>query len=345
MAFPYVKPQNTFTCAKNEYFINTRTVAWISQMSHARHLYESLEYSTYYIMFLLTLATLIYGVTSWWFIKKFRSYRNYVCLNAILANFFISSMLKITFYVSEHSSLNLNQGCWFSIITIYLLIYLATVKHHWLIVICHMFYVDIVKVFNEHTRKKYLKSGLFGWCVSLITTLVHFFVTSGFFINFDVNPSDVGFIIFILTLTVNCLLYFIIVYSLFRSSNTSGHTATNKWRRLAIATLIFILGDILLVSFHIISFINHVNTKPHVVRSKNLYLMRQVDFNHSQPRNVNSEIKMLYFLQILLYNLCPFLLNVYVVVVKSNRELWYEFYVNRFKRQSLKQKDHHIVMH
>lgn len=47
------------------------------------------------IIYALTIAAFIYGVTSWCLIKKFRNYRNFVFLNAILPNLLLFSFIFV----------------------------------------------------------------------------------------------------------------------------------------------------------------------------------------------------------------------------------------------------------
>lgn len=112
----------------------------------------------------VTLATLLYGLISWCVLPKFRNYRNYVFFNALLSNF-----LKImAYHFSGLLCLQLKTR-------FYLRRYFSTTNTYWLLVISHMFYIDIVKVFNGNTRRRFLKSSFLGWGVPLITLLFVFF--------------------------------------------------------------------------------------------------------------------------------------------------------------------------
>ena len=88
-----------------------------------------------YIVLVLTLSTLIYGITSWCILRKFRNYRNFVFLNAILSNFINDTSNKVIHF----------YFIWFGVETylFYGLIFLShcchTARAHWLLVISHLF--------------------------------------------------------------------------------------------------------------------------------------------------------------------------------------------------------------
>lgn len=112
---------------------------------------------------------------------------------------------------------------------------------------------------------------------------------------------------FTLPLITNFCFYIIIVYSLCRSFKTSAHTASTIWRRLYVATLIFILSDVILLSGCVLTM-----TFPHV---------------HA--------IGVPPFPRILTYNFNAFALPIFFVVVRSNREIWYNCFVNKSNQRSL----------
>ncbi|KAJ8721676.1 hypothetical protein PYW07_002451 [Mythimna separata] len=260
-----------------------------------------------YIMLVLMLAALIYGLTSCCILKKFRNYRNFVFLNAILTYFLLyclDIMLEeIEFLRTSGLFSNLPH-------------YLATAKNHWLLVISHMFYVDIVKVFNQNVRRRYLKSFMFGWGVPLITYLITIPVLHYYFKFVFTRGRYIHYIFWVIMLsdqiipvTVNCFLYIATGISLCRSFSTNTHTSTDIWRRLYIATLIFLLSDVAL-----------------------LYQLF-INMTYLYPGNI------VFFL--LLY-LNPLSLVVFLVAVRSNRKAWYDFYVKWINRR---QRGQDIIMH
>lgn len=240
---------------------------------------------TNFLELVLTILALIYGVTSWCFMKKFRSYRNFVNLNAILANFLLNLLATIANYDDDFGFKAPN---WLFELFSYPCLYFTTVRSFWLVVICHMFYVDFVKVFNDPVQKRFLKSSLFAWGIPLLITGMSTLIS-----------ADLIFMhVTKLVLSLNCILYIVIVYSLYRSFNTSDQTAANIWRRLYIATLIFILSDLIMF----------------------LYFIIVLPVFHSE---------IVLTLGVLLMRLNVIILDVFIVFVKSNRELWYQLYVNR----------------
>lgn len=271
-----------------------------------------------YTILTLTLVTFSIGVTSWRIIRKFRLYRNYVYLNAILTNF-----LQIIVNILIPYTMGSIKNAWFHRFFFCLNVYLSSVKSHWLLLICHLFYADFVKVFDVHIQRRYLKSTLFAWGVSFVTTTIFMFVLYYFLYyssDMTIVNRSVSLIVVltrgssILALTANCCLYILIVRSVCRNFNTSSHTASNTWRRLYISTLIFVLSDIMMLSEYVASFFRSINFTT-------AFLL----------------------LETLLPNFSAFVLSVFFVVVKSNRKIWREFFILKFKQRSssatLKNKD------
>lgn len=173
-----------------------------------------------------------------------------------------------------------------------------------------MFYVDIVKVFNGHIQKRYLKSTLFSWVFALATTL--FFTCLYEYLirypeigltfkkisnQFNIDLFQIFFgLSQILPLVVNFCFYIIIVCSLFRSYKASTNTATSTWHRLYIATLIFILSDVIML----------------------------IDFFMSLQHGFHSNTTLI-ILKTVMYYFNLLVLEIYLVVLKCNRELWYDY--------------------
>ncbi|KAJ8721674.1 hypothetical protein PYW07_002449 [Mythimna separata] len=260
-----------------------------------------------YIVLVLTLAALIYGLTSWFILKKFRNYRNFVFLNAILTFFLLSCL----FIIAKEIEFLRTSGLFYNLPH-----YLITARNHWLLIISHMFYVDIVKVFNQNVQRRYLKSCMFGWGVPLITYLITIPVLHYYFLFFFKRGRYMHYISWvilfsdqIIPVTVNCFLYIATGISLYRGFSTNTHTGTNIWRRLYIATLIFLLSDVAL-----------------------LYQLF-INMTYLYPVNI------VFFL---LVYLNPLSLVVFFVAVRSNRKAWYDFYVKWINRR---QRGQDIIMH
>ena len=192
----------------------------------------------------VSLAVLIYGITSWCLIRKFRQFKNYVFLNAILANFlriFMNSVIVPVFIDPSFSSFgHPTIACQ---VVIY---YIGSVQSYWLLVICCIFYVDIVKVFKGKTERRYLKSTIFAWGVPMLTTPFSIYLLPEL-----ASPEichTVRILIILLPIFVNVIIYVITVFSLFCCSAGSVGTATSNWRRFYIATLIFLFCDFIFLS-------------------------------------------------------------------------------------------------
>lgn len=278
------------------------------------------------VVIAVTLATLIYGVVSWCIMKKFRTYRNYVFLNAILSNF-----LYCVAVLWRKRILRSSDSIGWKVFSYFFLTYVSTAKCFWLVVINHMFYVDLVKVFDTHVQRRNLKSSIFGWGVSLITTAIYTYLRYYNYFRFPTDYMAQGNLLVrgtinliavyglqIIPLAVNCLMYLIIIFSLCRSFISSAHPPSYIWRHLYIATLIFVLSDILLLYDYFI---------------KNLlyYTMPLEDLR----------VQVATVLIKLFTKLSPLILDIFLIVLKSNRKLWYELYV---KRMNQRQRGRDIVM-
>lgn len=252
------------------------------------------------VLSVLSLVTLIVGVASWCIIKKFRNYRNFVFLNGLLSNFLLYSTLMRFCFVN--SSLTYAMY-WLSE-------YLETAKCHWLVVISHMFYVDIIKVFKRHYfQRRYLKSTLFGWGVPLIPIVVLAIINLYYYYIFDYiklmfSMGAMSVIMWaerVISLVMNLFFYFVIVFSLCRSLITRKQTLSNVLRRLYFASLVFILSDILLLCDYVVMLI---------ISSKS---------------NIDYIVTLLTYLILLVY-----------------RDIWYDFYVRKIRHRH---RNHNIFMH
>lgn len=214
----------------------------------------------------------------------------------IFANFLLYSALL--------SSTNLADTIILKLIALFLSLSQLYVRNYWSVLLCHI-YVDFVKVFNTHTiQRSYLKSFLFAWGMGVMSTSVLIF----FFILQTVTDISINFIeaaLYSLPLIVHFYFYFKIVYSLCRSF-TSAQTANNIGRRLYIATLIFLLSDIIMLpDFSLI--------KAHIPPESRIIL---------------------FLIKTLFLNLNANVVSVFYVIIKSNREIWFEFYTRKVNQRS-----------
>ena len=244
----------------------------------------------------LATLTLIYGATSWWVIKKFRNYQNFVFFNIILSNFLFVLIGVISYFVFSNRLISqyvaLQQ---FTIVNYFLFLYIGTVKIFWFIVMCHMFCVDIVKVFSGRIHRRYFKSVLFAWGLPFIISVFYMYTTSATF-RLNSNAGQLFVYSFVLPLILISLLYIITVCTLLSSSKTTSQIATSKWRRLYIATLIFILTYTLMFYSDVF--------KTFVPPTMQIFELFKLIID-------------------------PLLTYIYFVAVKRNRLLCYEFYVNK----------------
>lgn len=279
----------------------------------------SVRINIHFIILALTLATLIYGVTSWCTIKKFRNFKNYVYLNAILAN-----VLTILFYIIDHYIVHNVMFSdplsyiWFLMTELLFILYFKTVCKHWLVVIIYMCYVDFVGVFHMNFQRKNIKSSLFAWGAPFITTvtfmLVFYFEIIKTGLIFKITALNTLLIVLmpnvIFPLILNFLFYIRVLYLVCRSFNTSAHTANDSRRRLLIASLIFIFGNFIFLSDYV------------------------------EVLLIGEERKILSILELLVIYSSAIALDVVLVVVRRNRILWYEFYLNKTNVNS---RNHEVI--
>ena len=261
----------------------------------------------HYCHIALCLVTFIYGVTSWYLIRKFRNFNNYVYLSAILVNILRLTVLSLTLIHCENNITDFRQCLGFYGRAAF--IYLTTVYNYWLIVMCYMFYVDIVKVFDKNIGKKYLKSSLFAWAVPLLILIICGFILVIIEIV-QKGHDEVMFLLFVTICTYitsnllpsvfNLTLFIKVVYSLYFSKDTETSVVfkQDKTRRLSVATAMFILSNVFMFTF----------------------ILWDVFDLSIFVRGVTLSIQMI-------------ALAFFVPLVKSNRRLWYEFYKNRSSRR------------
>lgn len=112
-------------------------------------------------------------------------------------------------------------------------------------------------------------------------------------------------------LIVNFCFYLVIVYSLCRSYISNTHTGSYIWRRLYIATLIFILSDVIMLSDIVVNFV-----------------VKFFDLGLYYIPYIKNILVCLDHLNILV-------IDILIVVFKGNRTIWYEFYVKKIKQKKL----------
>ncbi|CAH0603060.1 unnamed protein product [Chrysodeixis includens] len=258
-----------------------------------------------YTVFIITVIVCLFGALSWIKIKKIRSLKNYVFLNTMFAT--VLNFFAIWFNAYKYLD-TLDKGDkLFYLITLYqfVIIYLRLVVSFWLLVLCCLFYVDIVNVFKVDITRRYLKSSLFAWGVPLIITFVSSALIPITLYNIDKNNGrpDVFLIINIVLIfiptVVNVGIYIKVLISLFKANDFSR--ATFEVRRVFTATLIFVLSGILFLLVPIFSLIEPSN-----------FVLAFVEYAQIVT------------------------LDIYFLIVKSNRTVWKEYYVNSIRNSNSK---------
>ena len=263
----------------------------------------------HYIQCIMTLITFVYGVTSWYLFRKFRTFNNYVYLSIIIVNVFRLIVGTVTLF---RTGLFIAKLVQYINLYFFVFMFLSAVHNYWLVVMCYMYYVDIVTIFKNEIKRKYLKSFLFAWgipfilliicvltyvCIDLADdsdkeTLVSKFVHVSVIICCNVLPA-----------IMNLILYIGLVCSLFPCNGTVNAIIPKKERRrenlsrLSIATTMFLLSNI----FVLMMFLWDLYNASNIVRTVSFCLQIAV-------------------------------LSLFIPLVKNNRVLWCEYYKNRLKR-------------
>ncbi|KAJ8707470.1 hypothetical protein PYW08_010722 [Mythimna loreyi] len=263
-----------------------------------------------WILFTLTLIAAIYGVISWCIIKKFRHFRNYVILSAIVANLLRFTVFQLSLALFTEKLVMTYPV--FTVIPAFLMMFCSLSFHCWLLVLCYIFYVDFVKVFNIDIRRRYLKSSLFAWGLPSVTAfiylaleLVMFVYNSKVIITYNMFRIFT-MIILLIPAIISFVIYIVVLNSLFRGKVPNENISSHKMRRFYIATLLFILSNIIVLT-----------AIPEILQVPIL----AIDIIGELGEYLNT-----------------IALNVYIIIVKSNRMIWREFLDKIFKRNTFERK-------
>ena len=260
----------------------------------------------HYIQLGITSATFMYGVTSWCLIKKFRTFNNYVYVNVIFVNFLRLIVVWLPFVNNAYT--NVFQK--YENLDVFVYVFLLTVFNYWLVVMCYMFYVDIVKVFHNYIKRRYLYSFLFAWgvpsTVTGINRLIIFFmqradVKEDFLQNFIEICNFITCSVF--PAMINLVLFIKLLYSLFPCSETIACTMPKKVRRKQKLSRLFTATAMFVVS--------------------NIFVLTML---------IWELLKVSVLTRILTTNVQILLLALFVPLLKSNRVYWHEYLKNLLKR-------------
>ena len=261
----------------------------------------------HFIQLGITLATFMYGVISWCLIKKFRTFNNYVYLNVVLVNLLRLIVVMLPLMYNVYIAVFLRHED----LHFFIYAFLFTVLNYWLIVMCYMFYVDIVKLFSRDVKRRHLYSFLFGWGVPSvltgITRLVIFIVerkedNSEDFVE---NFGDIFYFVTssVLPAMINLVLFIKLLFSLFPCDNTIACAMDKKARRkqklsrLCTAMAMFVVSNTFMLMMLVWDFL---------------------------------EVKIL--IRAITINVQILFLALFFPLIKSNRVYWHEYLKSRLKR-------------
>ncbi|KAF9823529.1 hypothetical protein SFRURICE_011382 [Spodoptera frugiperda] len=260
----------------------------------------------HYCQFILCISTFIYGLASWYILKKFRTFNNYVYLSAILVNILRLSVVSITLIHCDERYL---KGTCMDKYSLYTLIFFTTVYNYWLLIMTYMFYVDIVKVFENNVERKFLKSILFAWGVPIIVAILCLLIS--LIIEFSVEgDKERLLLVFVaasaavacnyLPSVINLILFIKLIYVLFCSKHSDASAISDRerridnFRRFLTASAIFILSNVVVLTF---------------------ILWDLLDFS-ILARAITLSVQII-------------AIAVFVPLLKINRNVWYEYFQKR----------------
>ncbi|KAF9806282.1 hypothetical protein SFRURICE_008266 [Spodoptera frugiperda] len=237
-----------------------------------------------YVVLCFTILVFVIGTVTWCTIKKFRHFKNYVFISAILS------------------------GALNDIVAALYIFYRFNYSQY--VMLCYIFYVDFVKVFRLDIHRRYLKSSLFAWGLSFLSTIIYFILICLVYVNrlkqFIVTFRIGTIVLLLVPVAISFIIYIAVVYSLFRSNDKGANKPFNKWTRFYISTLTFVLSNIIVLAA-VIDFFQLEILIVDVIGELGEYLNKVA-------------------------------LNVYIIIVKGNRNLWFEFLNKKTKQNRLEMK-------
>lgn len=222
--------------------------------------FNSVYICVHYIIMAVCVITFTYGVISWSLIRKFRNINNYVFLHATLSNVVRLTVIAATTLHTDYKEVMINYHC----ATYLFFYYITMVYKNCLVVICYMFYVDIVQVFRKDIKRRYLKVTIFAWLVPLllmISCLAIFTIT----VLCITNPSIEFISVFlplviiitcdVLPTFINGVIFIKVAWTLLFSKSVNADSMSKEARRkencqrLGLLTSIFVLSQVTVFSF------------------------------------------------------------------------------------------------
>jgi hypothetical protein len=272
-----------------DYLDSNDTDTYLSGLYENLWSYVYLEVISSIIVTSVSSVTAVVGAISWYLFTKWRTYRNYVFLNFIVSaciyNFFNIFVMTDVFNES-----------YFMYVDIY--IFTEFVYNLWLLVMCIMFYSDVVKIYNEPVTRRFLKSALVCWGIPTATMVIVEivdFITDIY--EFVFNMFSLIHLIPPVIWLVNTVLYLRLLCSLARIPNVR-RSKSYMCTKLQVATLMFLMSGV--ASF----------------------AMRFTPLNKEHAATYTILIQNMSFLPS-----CA--VAVYIFISKCNRKLWIEYYQSR----------------
>lgn len=261
-----------------------------------------------FVVIVLTVISFLIGAVSWRLIRKFRHIKNFVFLNALLSSILNdASVILYTMYTLYYPNFfAYSTYLWLKLIYQITAAFFGTATHCWLMVLGWILYVDIVKVFGGDVNRKFLKTSLFAWGTPFIISLSLPIILLPIILSKYIKMENIIYISSIVDklevfvpLTILICIYVVVLTSLLKKVLVNNTVV--KSRCIFIATLIFLSMFFL------------------------IFIMGGI-ISMTMPPDYLIQIS-----YVPLIHLQTIALNMYFLTLKSNRDLWRNFYVKRQK--------------
>lgn len=265
------------------------------------------------LLMALTLTVFIVGVASWIKFKNIRTLKNYVFLNIMFSRVLMFVAFSFNFYgLLKYFEERIDGVTSLTLVLIYdfFLSYFVLVFTFRVLVLSCIFYVDIVKVFNANITRRYSKSSLFAWGIPIIIVLVVCVLTPLFFYILEdyFSKETLDMVLYISTymetvvllfpLVIGIVIYIKVLITLFKTAKVNKTSVRSS--QVYVATMIFLFSGAVLFIEPLIDLFETSMIFGEILGSSHIVAI-----------------------------------DVYFLIVKSNRIVWQDYYTTLLKTKTL----------
>lgn len=189
------------------------------------------------IDFIFCILFVIFALTSWSLIPKWRIFKNYIYVNLGISG--------LIYYIV---SIPMSE-C-------YGRVYFSFVFYLWVLILSIKVYTDLVQIFQINITRIFLKSSAFAWGIPLFIEICYYIIENN--LNDGSYIANVGIeTALLIILTINFILYVKVVYYLTKFNALNDKVS--RCRKIKMATLtFFVCGAPWMISFlldYLVSFL------------------------------------------------------------------------------------------